>query len=122
MCSATLSGHAGRRRSAATARAHGPSQSYAERLFDFPEVGALPFPAARIAISKPVREQQVRIDKQALERIVVQTQGYPYFLQEWGKHAWDAADASPISLDDVERACTAAVAALDESFFRVRFA
>ena len=52
---------------------------------------------------------------------MTETRGYPYFLQEWGKHSWDTAEASPITLDDVQRASTAAVAALDESFFRVRF-
>ena len=57
----------------------------------------------------------------ALDRIIQETRGYPYFLQEWGKHAWDAADASPITLEDVERATASAIAALDESFFRVRF-
>ena len=57
----------------------------------------------------------------ALELIVEQTRGYPYFLQEWGKHAWDTAASSPITRADVERAATIAVAALDESFFRVRF-
>ena len=56
-----------------------------------------------------------------MQRIVQETRGYPYFLQEWGKHAWDAAEASPIKLNDVERASTTAIAALDESFFRVRF-
>ena len=45
----------------------------------------------------------------------------PYFLQEWGKHAWQAADVSPITLEDVELVSKAVVAALDESFFRVRF-
>jgi hypothetical protein len=52
---------------------------------------------------------------------VQQTHGYPYFLQEWGKHAWDTATKSPISLHDVDIASEAAIAALDESFFRVRF-
>ncbi len=52
---------------------------------------------------------------------VEETRGYPYFLQEWGKHAWDAADQSPITSDDVRAASRAVVAALDESFFRVRF-
>ncbi len=99
----------------------GRAKSYAERLFEFPEVGALPPIAARIAISKPVREQRVRIDRDALERIVTETKGYPYFLQEWGKHAWDAADSSPITIDDVKSASISAIAALDESFFRVRF-
>ncbi len=56
-----------------------------------------------------------------MTQIVLETQGYPYFLQEWGKHAWDTADAPPITAADVERRFSSAVAALDESFFRVRF-
>lgn len=99
----------------------GRAKSYAERLFDFPEIGPLPEQAARIAIAKPARQEGVDIDEGALRRIVEQTHGYPYFLQEWGKHAWDAASASPITRRDVERASETAVAALDESFFRVRF-
>lgn len=99
----------------------GNAKSYAERLFDFPEVGPLLKPAARVAIIKPVTDQGVEIAEQAVNRIIEETKGYPYFLQEWGKHAWDAADASPIQLDDVAQATISATAALDESFFRVRF-
>jgi hypothetical protein len=54
-------------------------------------------------------------------RIVAETHGYAYFLQEWGKHAWDCAPSSPITVEDVENATTSVIAALDESFFRVRF-
>lgn len=99
----------------------GRAKSYAERLFDFPQVGPLPQDAARLAIAKPASDQGVKVTEDALSRIFQETHGYPYFLQEWGKHAWDAADASPITLRDVERASETAVAALDESFFRVRF-
>jgi hypothetical protein len=99
----------------------GRAKSYAERLFDFPEIGALPDNDARVAIAKPAHEQGVEINEDALQRIVQQTHGYPYFLQEWGKHAWDTATKSPISLHDVDIASEAAIAALDESFFRVRF-
>lgn len=99
----------------------GQAKSYAERLFDFPEIGALVGEAPRIAIRKPAAAQSVEIDEEALRRIVQETHGYPYFLQEWGKHAWDTAVASPITLRDVDLASKAAVAALDESFFRVRF-
>ena len=99
----------------------GRAKSYAERLFDFPEIGPLPDPDARIAIAKPANEQGVEVTDEALQSIVQQTRGYPYFLQEWGKHAWDTAVASPITLNDVQHASRAAVAALDESFFRVRF-
>ncbi|HVU34224.1 MAG TPA: ATP-binding protein [Opitutaceae bacterium] len=99
----------------------GRAKSYAERLFEFPEIGALPRPAATIAIEKPAEAEGARFDPAALDRIVKETRGYPYFLQEWGKHSWDAATQSPIILADVEKASQLAVAALDESFFRVRF-
>ncbi len=99
----------------------GRAKSYAERLFDFPMVGPLSEEAAAIAIAKPARDQDVGITDEALERIFEETHGYPYFLQEWGKHTWDAAEGSPMTQQDVELASTTAVAALDESFFRVRF-
>ncbi|MCC6468652.1 MAG: ATP-binding protein [Alphaproteobacteria bacterium] len=99
----------------------GRAKSYAERLFDFPLVGPLSPDAARLAIAKPARDQGVAIVEDAMQRIFKETHGYPYFLQEWGKHAWDAAQSSPITVRDVEVASKSAVAALDESFFRVRF-
>ncbi|HTK97370.1 MAG TPA: ATP-binding protein [Pseudomonadales bacterium] len=99
----------------------GRAKSYAERLFDFPEIGPLNEDDARIAIAKPAKEEGVEINEDALRSIVKKTQGYPYFLQEWGKHAWDTASKSPITAADVKRASAGAIAALDESFFRVRF-
>jgi predicted transcriptional regulator len=99
----------------------GHAKSYAERLFDFPEVGPLPPSAARMAIAKPLEAQAVALNENALSLIVEEARGYPYFLQEWGKHAWDTASGSPITRHDVELASKSAVAALDESFFRVRF-
>lgn len=99
----------------------GRAKSYAERLFDFPEVGPLPPDAARHAIEKPANDAGVAVTEGALEQIVAQTRGYPYFVQEWGKHSWDTASQSPINESDVLAATSAAVATLDESFFRVRF-
>lgn len=99
----------------------GRAKSYAERLFDFPEVGSLLPEDARAALAKPARREGVEFDPEALDRIVEETKGYPYFLQEWGKHAWDVAERSPITLSDVMRASAEAVVSLDESFFRVRF-
>jgi GTPase SAR1 family protein len=99
----------------------GAAKSYAERLFEFPEIGALAPDAARQAIVKPITDQGARIHEDAVTRIVQETAGYPYFLQEWGKHAWDAAAASPITRNDVEAGARSAIAALDEGFFRVRF-
>lgn len=99
----------------------GHAKSYAERLFDFPQIGPLAPPAAEIAIRKPAADRAVNYDDDALQQILQETHGYPYFLQEWGRHSWDTANESPITLQDVKRASAAAVAALDESFFRVRF-
>lgn len=99
----------------------GRAKSYAERLFDFPQIGPLPVEAAQVAITKPAEAEGVKVNDDALQRIIEETRCYPYFLQEWGKHSWDAADASPIELSDVVQASATAIAALDESFFRVRF-
>jgi hypothetical protein len=99
----------------------GRAKSYAERLFDFPFVGPLDAQAARTALEVPAAELGVAFEAAATARILDETQGYPYFLQEWGKHAWDAAQRSPITSADVELASVTALAALDESFFRVRF-
>lgn len=99
----------------------GRAKSYAERLFDFPGIGPLPPSAARTAIAKPTESEGVEVNEDALDCIVEQTRCYPYFLQEWGKHSWDVASNSPITIQDVEMASVSAIAALDESFFRVRF-
>lgn len=99
----------------------GNAKSYAERLFEFPEIGPLSADAATQALTKPIQAEGAAITAPAVQKILADTKCYPYFLQEWGQRSWEAADASPIELDDVERATTTAVAALDESFFRVRF-
>ena len=99
----------------------GKAKSYAERLFDFPEIGPLNEVAARRAIVNPLHSEGVEIEPLAIASILRATRGYPYFLQEWGKHAWDVAADSPITAEDVAHATQSAVAALDESFFRVRF-
>jgi len=99
----------------------GRAKSYAERLFDFPEVGPLSPEAATLAIAKPAKALDVEVTSEALDLIVKETRGYPYFVQEWGKHSWDTADGSPITRGNVVTASETAIAALDESFFRVRF-
>ncbi len=99
----------------------GRAKSYAERLFDFPEVGPLKRPEAFDAIVKPAHARQVDVEPGALEKIFQSTQGYPYFIQEWAKQAWDHAASSPIGAGDVDESSTRTIAELDESFFRVRF-
>lgn len=98
----------------------GKAKSYAERLFDFPTIGPLPRLAAEQAIRKPAAVHDVAFDDDALAAILDKTEGYPYFLQEWGKHVWDSARGSPITVADVSRAHDLTMAALDASFFSVR--
>jgi hypothetical protein len=66
----------------------GNAKSYAERLFDFPEIGSLERGYARAALDVPVRAQEVEFAGIALDALLSYTRGYPYFLQEWGYHVW----------------------------------
>ena len=99
----------------------GDAKSYAERLFDFPTIGPLSPEEAERALRKPAADAGVDYTDEAVAVILERTQGYPYFLQEWGKSSWEIADASPITQNAVEGASQVAIATLDESFFRVRF-
>lgn len=102
------------------ARLAGEAKSYAERLFVYPPVGALDRPAAIQAIQKPILDEEASIDPEALDRIVDQTGGYPFFLQEWASTAWNIAEDPEITADDVDRSYAETLASLDEGFFNVR--
>lgn len=99
----------------------GRAKSYAERLFVFAQIGPLPPEAARAALANPITAEECDITDDAVDQVLAVTRGYPYFLQEWGKQCWDAATACPITAADVATATPATIAALDASFFRVRF-
>jgi hypothetical protein len=99
----------------------GNSKSYAERLFAYPEVGALQKHDADIALQEPVKQLNVSFTSEALQEIYDKTKGYAYFIQEWGKHAWNSASQSPITKSDIVRANGMTLRSLDESFFNVRF-
>lgn len=99
----------------------GKAKSYAERLFDYPELLPLNHSDAKDAIVKPARARGVEYEPHAADEIIARTQGYPYFLQVWGKECWDVAEDSPISMGDIEDASATVIAYLDANFFRVRF-
>jgi AAA ATPase domain len=99
----------------------GESKSYAERLFNFPDVGALSQDDSAKALQDPVKAVGVEFEDAALANIFKFTHGYPYFLQEWGYQAWNHAAASPITLKIVQDATATVIARLDHNFFRVRF-
>jgi len=99
----------------------GGSKSYAERLFNFPDIGALSAPDAIKALREPARAVGIDFEETALKEVFRLTQGYPYFLQEWGYQSWNRATASPITLAVVEEATPTVIQRLDRNFFRVRF-
>lgn len=97
----------------------GRAKSYAERLFDYPELGPLKAADAKLALQAPVIKEGVAFTEAALDEIIRITGGYPYFLQEWGYQAWNLATESPIDIDIAQAATSAAIQQLDKSFFRV---
>ena len=101
----------------------GEAKSYAERLFDFLEINSLTPADARLALSHPAEAEGIAWSAAALDSVVDLARGYPYFLQEFGKHAWDvAAGPDVIEQGDVDAAAPVAIHELDTGFYRVRLA
>jgi hypothetical protein len=99
----------------------GEAKSYAERLFDFPEIGSLDDADAADALTVPAHDLGVQIDDDAVAFVVTEARGYPYFLQEWGYEIWNAAAGSPIARADVESVLPVVIDKLDRNFFLVRY-
>lgn len=99
----------------------GEAKSYAERLFHYPDIGALSESDAKAAIRQPVNDEGARIEDDALTEIFLKTRGYPYFLQEWGHQSWNLAQGDTITLKDARQAEARTLKRLDEGFFKVRF-
>lgn len=100
----------------------GEARSYAERLFTFVKINSLQPEEAAAALAVPAEARGVRWHADALGRIVDETAGYPYFLQEFGKQAWNfATGPSQISLEDIRHTIPMAFNALDTGFFSIRF-
>jgi len=99
----------------------GQSKSYSERLFDYPDIGALAEVDARAAIEVPAADKGVRFTADAIAEILKQNERYPYFLQQWAHDSWNLANSSPIDSAIVKRATITAIKSLDAGFFHVRF-
>ncbi|HVF03298.1 MAG TPA: ATP-binding protein [Frankiaceae bacterium] len=98
----------------------GDAKSYAERLFKFPMIGELPPDAATEALVVPARDEGVEYEPAAVAEIVAYTEGYPYFIQEFGRAVWNVAEGPTITVADTSSARELVEAELDESFFRSR--
>ena len=99
----------------------GESKSYAERLFNFPDIGALSATDSAKALQDPAKAVGVTFKANALNEVFRLTKGYPYFVQEWGYQSWNRASSSPITLEVVQLTTADVIPRLDQNFFRVRF-
>lgn len=99
----------------------GNSKSYAERLFSYPRIGALAEIDAIEAIVNPAKSEDVEFTEAAVHKIMLVTECYPYFIQQWAHDAWNIAQGDLVTEADVDNATPISIAALDQSFFQVRF-
>ncbi|KRE76666.1 ATP-binding protein [Arthrobacter sp. Soil761] len=97
------------------------TRSYSERLFDYRTIGALDPASAADAIGLPMNELGVHLDADALRALVTAADGYPFFLQAYGKAAWDVASSKIVNLDDARLAIEIGTEQLDAGFFRSRW-
>lgn len=95
--------------------------SYAERLYDFRTVGLLERESAEQALVVPAADRGVTWERDGLARAIATAQGYPYFLQSVGKHVWDNARRSPITLEDVDVGLSEARREVDDGLYRSRW-
>jgi hypothetical protein len=99
----------------------GEAKSYAERLFEYPRIDRLSEPDATAALRGPAQSRDVTFEEDALTYVYRQTEGYPYFLQQYGKFAWDVASDGRITKQDAQLGGREAQERLDEGFFLVRY-
>jgi hypothetical protein len=97
------------------------AKSYAERLFEFRDIGRLDEASARDALVRPVVAEGANWDEPALGAVLQGSGGYPYFLQEFGSAAWTVASGPSISLHEARTAILLGTAQLDSGFFRSRW-
>ena len=103
------------------AKIAGDVKSYAERLFDFIEIDSLNNEEAKLALIEPAKRFQINYTDEAVNKIIEITQGYPYFLQEYGKWVWECKkEESIIDIKIVNKAYDEFEQSLDKAFFKVR--
>ena len=97
------------------------SKSYSERLFTYSRIDRLDRPSADLALQSPAKDEGAEFRPEALEAMYAATGGYPYFVQAYGKVAWDSAPSSPITYEDIRVAAPEAEAELAVGFFGSRY-
>jgi hypothetical protein len=97
------------------------AKPYADRLFQYHELGRLTGPAARTALIGPAATRGVEYEEAAARAVVRESAGYPYFVQEYGLELWNYAEASPITAADVSAVREIVSDSLARNFFGIRF-
>jgi hypothetical protein len=97
------------------------AKPYADRLFQYHELGRLSDVSARAALVQPAATRGVELEEQAAQQVLHESAGYPYFLQEYGLELWNHAESSPITTDDVEAVHEIVTDSLARNFFGTRF-
>lgn len=103
------------------AKIAGDIKSYAERLFSFISIDSLKPEAAKLALTEPAKKLGVTYTDEAINEIIKITDGYPYFLQEYGKQAWAFIKDNTIDIASVKNSYPIFEKNLDDSFFKVRY-
>ncbi|WP_410563058.1 AAA family ATPase [Amycolatopsis sp. cmx-4-61] len=97
------------------------SKSYSERLFRYARIDRLSREDADFAVMAPIEREDAGIEPEALDALFDASGGYPYFIQAYGKAAWDAAPSDPITVKDVQVAAPEAESELAVGFFGSRY-
>ena len=97
------------------------SRSYAERLFEYRTIGQLSDAAAAEGFQKPARRNGRPFTDDALNELIKVSSGYPYFIQAYGKAAWNASGSNPIPLQAVTKSEACARAELDDGLYSARW-
>ncbi|MGW5715855.1 AAA family ATPase [Amycolatopsis sp. NPDC003865] len=97
------------------------SKSYSERLFRYSRIDRLDREDADYAVMAPIEREDAGIEPEALDALFDASGGYPYFIQAYGKAAWDAAPSDPITVKDVQVAAPEAESELAVGFFGSRY-
>ena len=89
-------------------------------MFTFPKIGKLDAPLAKLALTEPAAALGIVFTPEAASFIVDYTEGYPFFIQEFGRAVWNEAEESPITLEDAQRSQVGVDETIDRDFYSVR--
>lgn len=97
------------------------TRSYAERLFNYRQIGKFNTEDAATALRDPAEKLGAEYAPDGLRVLLDAAGGYPYFIQEYGQAAWNLAGDRVITESDAVAAVEYGTEHLDSGFFRSRW-